>query len=147
MTAQTPQTETSSSCKTSLLVPKSHFHFSVSIRMGSWLKDFFFSPTSVAYGSSQARSQIGATAAGLCHSHSNARSEPHLPLHHSSWQCQILNPLSQARDRTLILMDASGVCSHRATTGTLEWIFLTFNWFANKMTEALDLSRKPTIRS
>ena len=28
-----------------------------------------------AYGSSQARSQIGATAAGLYHSHSNARSE------------------------------------------------------------------------
>ena len=31
-----------------------------------------------AYGSSQARGQIGATAAGLHHSHSNARSEPHL---------------------------------------------------------------------
>ena len=30
----------------------------------------------VAYESSQARSQIGATAAGLHHSHSNARSEP-----------------------------------------------------------------------
>ena len=30
-------------------------------------------------------------------------------LHHSSWQCQILNPLSQARDRTRILMDPSQV--------------------------------------
>ena len=28
-------------------------------------------------------------------------------LHHSSWQCQILNPLSKARDRTLILTDTS----------------------------------------
>ena len=31
-----------------------------------------------AYGGSQARGQIGATAAGLHHSHSNARSELHL---------------------------------------------------------------------
>ena len=30
-------------------------------------------------------------------------------LHHSSWQCQILNPLSEARDQTHILMDASQV--------------------------------------
>ena len=28
-------------------------------------------------------------------------------LHHSSWQRQILNPLSRARDRTCILMDTS----------------------------------------
>ena len=39
----------------------------------------------MAYGSSQARGRIGATAAGL---------------YHSSWQCQILNPLSEARDQT-----------------------------------------------
>jgi len=30
-------------------------------------------------------------------------------LHHSSWQCQILNPLSEARDQTSILMDTSRV--------------------------------------
>ena len=30
-------------------------------------------------------------------------------LHHSSWQCQILNPLSEARDQTCILMDASQI--------------------------------------
>ena len=30
-------------------------------------------------------------------------------LHHSSWQHQILNPLSEARDGTRILMDASWV--------------------------------------
>ena len=30
-------------------------------------------------------------------------------LHHSSWQCRILNPLSEARDQTLVLMDTSQV--------------------------------------
>ena len=34
-----------------------------------------FRTTPMAYGSSQTRDQIGATAAGLCHSHSNAGSE------------------------------------------------------------------------
>ena len=38
----------------------------------------FFKAAPVATGSSQARGQIGATAAGLLHRHSNARSEPHL---------------------------------------------------------------------
>ena len=37
-----------------------------------------FSVASAAYGSSQARGQIGTTAAGLHHSHSNVGSEPHL---------------------------------------------------------------------
>ena len=32
-------------------------------------------------------------------------------LHHSSWQRQILNPLSKARDWTYILMDTSRVCN------------------------------------
>ena len=30
-------------------------------------------------------------------------------LHHSSWQCQILNPLSKVRDRTCIFMDTSRI--------------------------------------
>ena len=32
-------------------------------------------------------------------------------LHHSSWQCQILNPLSGARDQTHLIMDTSQICS------------------------------------
>ena len=39
-------------------------------------------------------------------------------LHHSSWQCQILNPLSEARDHTHTLMDTSPICFHCATMGT-----------------------------
>ena len=38
----------------------------------------FLRATPKAYGSSQARDQIGVVAAGLHHSHSNAGSEPHL---------------------------------------------------------------------
>ena len=49
-----------------------------------------------AYGSSWPRGQIGAAIAGLHHSHGNTGSKPHL--HHSLWQCQILNSLSQATD-------------------------------------------------
>ena len=38
-------------------------------------------------------------------------------LHHSSWQCQILNPLREARGQTCILIDASQIHFHWATTG------------------------------
>ena len=38
----------------------------------------FFRAVSVAYGSSQAKGQIGATAARHIYSHSNGGSEPHL---------------------------------------------------------------------
>ena len=52
-----------------------------------------FKATSTAYGDFQARGRIRATAAGL---------------HHCSWQCQILNPVSmEARDQTRVLMDTS----------------------------------------
>ena len=37
-----------------------------------------FRATHEAYGGSQAKGQIGAVAASLCHSHSNAGSELHL---------------------------------------------------------------------
>ena len=41
-------------------------------------------------------------------------------LHHISRQCQILNPLSEARDQTFILMDAIRICFHQASMGTLQ---------------------------
>ena len=68
-----------------------------------------FRVTPVAYGSSQARGQFGAAAAGLYHSHSTSDLSSLFDLHHSSRQCWILNPLNKTRDRTHILTDASQV--------------------------------------
>ena len=45
---------------------------------------FFFLPTLMAYGSSQARGPVGTVATILCHSHGNAGSEPHLQLNTSA---------------------------------------------------------------
>ena len=78
----------------------------------------FIRSTSSEYGSSQARGQIGATAASLHHSHSNGGSELHCNLHHSSWQRQIPDPQMEARGQICILMVRSRVRSRWATTGT-----------------------------
>ena len=63
----------------------------------------------MAYGRLQARGQIGATAASLHHSHSNAGWDlsRFCDLHHSSGQCRILNRLFEARDQPCILMDTN----------------------------------------
>ena len=58
-------------------------------------------------------------------------------LHHTSWQGQILNPLSEARDRTCILMHASWVHFCWATMRTPSFSFkgncilcgLKYYWF------------------
>ena len=66
---------------------------------------FPFMATPMADRTSWARGQIGAVAASVCHSHSNARSKPYLqPM---LQQCWILNPLKEARDQTCILMDTN----------------------------------------
>jgi len=78
----------------------------------------------VAYGVSQARGLIGAVATDLCHSHSNARSEPcprPTPRLIATW---ILNPLSEARDRTRNLMVPGRIHFHCATTGTPSSVFV-----------------------
>ena len=78
----------------------------------------FIRATPEAYGSSQARGLIGATAAGLRHSHSNSGSSHTCDLHHSSRQHQILNPLSEARDRTRSIMIPSQTRFCFVTLGT-----------------------------
>ena len=70
-----------------------------------------FRPFTAAYERSQPRGRIRAVAAGLHHSHINARSKPGPNLHHSSRQHRILNPLIEARDQTHILMDISWLCN------------------------------------
>ena len=55
------------------------------------------------------RGQIGAAAAS--HSHI-------WDLHHNSWQRWILNPLSEAKDRARIFMDAGRIHFHGTTMGT-----------------------------
>ena len=66
---------------------------------------FLFMATPVAYGSSQARGRIGATA----EAYTTATATPDLSiicdLHCSLEQGQILNPLSKARDGTCILTE------------------------------------------
>ena len=61
-----------------------------------------------AYGGSQARGRIGPVAPV----YATATQDPSriCALHHSSWPCRILNPLSGAKDQTHILMDTSPVC-------------------------------------
>ena len=65
-----------------------------------------FRVTPTAYGGPQARGLIRAAAAGLHHSHSNTGSEPRLQPTRQRW---ILNPLSEARERTRGLMETSQV--------------------------------------
>ena len=45
-------------------------------------------------------------------------------LHHSSQQCHILNPLSEARDRTCVLMDASQIVSSEPRWEVLFFVFV-----------------------
>ena len=56
---------------------------------------------------------------------------PVCDLYHSSQQCQILNQLREARDRTCKLMVPSQICFYCATTGTP---FLNF-WFQTSLFE------------
>ena len=56
---------------------------------------------------------------------------PVFGLHHSSQQRWILNPLSEARDWTCVLMDTSRACYRWATRGTSHNLF-----FKNGMTSA-----------
>ena len=64
----------------------------------------FFRAVLMAHGGPQAK------AVGLHQSRSNIRFEPCCDLHHSSQQHRILNPLSEARDQTYVLTDASQIC-------------------------------------
>ena len=85
-------------------VSYSRFDAEITSTLGIYYFYFlFFRATPAAYGGSQARGLIGAVAA--CTTATATRDLRHVrDLHHSSWQRQILNLLSEARDRTRILM-------------------------------------------
>ena len=77
-----------------------------------------FRVTPMACGSSQTRGQIREQLLA----YATATAIPDLcsifKLHQSSQQCQILNPLSKARDQTLVCLDTSGVRYCCSTMGT-----------------------------
>ena len=80
-----------------------------------------FRAAPVAYGGSQARGPIGATAAGLCQSHSHMGPEPHL--RPTPQLTATPDPLSEARDRTHIIIGPSQVCyplSHNGNAGFIQ---------------------------
>ena len=54
-------------------------------------------------------------------------------LHHSSRQCQILNPLSKAKDQTLNLMVPSWLCFCYVMAGTLGAVFFIHLFLAMKI--------------
>ena len=85
---------------------------------------WFFRAAPVTYVSSQARGWNRAAAAGL---RTTATAKPHLSLvcdlHHSSRQHWILNPLSEARNWTCVLMDTSQVFSAESQQELLSAFF------------------------
>jgi len=50
-------------------------------------------------------------------------------LYHSSWQCHILNPLSEARDQTCILVVTSQVLNLLSYSCPLAFVFFFFFFF------------------
>ena len=65
--------------------------------------------------------QIRAAAASLHHSHSHSHvgSELYLNLHHSSWQRQILNPLSEARAQPWAMKETLSIVIFKFSFNTL----------------------------
>ena len=97
-----------------VVVYSGHFSYRLmDLRRGFFFFFGPFRPVSVAYGGSQARGPIGAVAASLHHSYSNAGSKPRL------WPTpQFTAMLDQATDRTCVLMNASQIRFRWAKVGT-----------------------------
>ena len=63
----------------------------------------------MAYGGSQARGQIELQLPAYATATATQDLSPICDLHHSSWQCRILNSLNEAGDQTCVLMDTSQI--------------------------------------
>ena len=82
-----------------------------------------------AYGISQARGRIGAVGAGYTTDTAMWVASHICCLHHSSRQHQILNPLSEARDRTRNLMVPSQIRFRCTKTGTPSPLFIYYYYY------------------
>ena len=102
----------------SLRKPIKYDHISFLILFFFFFSFFLFRATPMAYGSSQVRGLIGATAAGCTTATAMWDPSQVCNQHHSSQQCQIPDPLSKARDQTHILMDPRQIHFCCAITGT-----------------------------
>ena len=114
----------------------------------------FLRATSTAYTGSQARGQIGATAAGSCHSHSNSESESHLqPTAHGNtgslthWARPEIKPTSSwilvrfisAEPQWKLLNWYFWVASHRGWWKCVKFCWITL-WYSIKASLSLPLS-------
>ena len=89
-----------------------------SILLIDWLIDCLFRATLSAYGDSQARVELELQLLA-CATATATHDPSHIcDLHHSPQQCRILNQLSEARDPTCVLMDASQIRLHWAMMAT-----------------------------
>ena len=107
----------------------------------------------MTHGGSQARDQIGAAAASLRHSHSNAGSEPCLQPTPQLLAMLVLTPLSKAKDRTCILMDTRHILNLMRHNGNSHLFVLVFlcDPFLNRLgslpcapQKVSDVNRKPS---
>ena len=86
-----------------------------------------FGGCGMAHEGSQARGHIGATAASLCHSHSNMGSEPHLRTTPQFMAMPDPWPTEWGQGSTHVLVDTSWVRFCCTTMGTLSLAFLYTN--------------------
>ena len=106
-----------------ILMPKisdihSYFFQPVTCICGCFVYCLLFRATPVAYGSSRLGVKLELQLPAYATTTATPDPSHICNLHHSPGQCQILNPLSKARDQTHVLMDISRVCYCWASGGT-----------------------------
>ena len=86
----------------------------------------FLMATPEVYGSSQARGQIRAVAAGCTTATATQDPSQIWELHHSLWQHRIFNSLSKARDQTHILTETKSDPNPVEPQGEILYLFIWF---------------------
>ena len=99
-------------------------------RKEEWKQDYFiiylfiYRATPVAYGGSQARVKLELQLPAYTTATATLDPSHICNLHHSSRQCLILNPLSEAGDQTHILVGTSYICFRCTARGTPQDYFI-----------------------